>query len=96
MPTQHTWYEEEMKDFDNTFSPMIGLTHTGDFNLKKIILYGNKLPGDWIKEHNRRLIERIEKRIIEQAEPYDDAKWHNNLSFETINKVLATLKDELK
>jgi hypothetical protein len=33
-------------------------------------------------------LEAVEGDLIEQAEPYDNAKWHNNLSIETIKKII--------
>jgi hypothetical protein len=36
-------------------------------------------------------LEAIKKALIEQAEPYDNSKWHNTLSVETITKVLESL-----
>lgn len=33
--------------------------------------------------------ERIVKALIEQAEPYENSKWHNQLSIETIKKIIS-------
>jgi len=33
-------------------------------------------------------LEAVEGDLIEQSEPYDDAKWHNKLSIETIKNII--------
>jgi len=33
-------------------------------------------------------LEAVKRDLIEQAEPYDDAKWHNKLSIETIKTII--------
>jgi len=40
--------------------------------------------------------ERVLKALIEQAEPYDNAKWHNQLSIETVKKIVKGLSDNNK
>lgn len=42
----------------------------------------------------RNVIERVRGALIEAAEPYDGSKWHNNLSIETIKRVLDSLTND--
>lgn len=35
---------------------------------------------------------RVRQALKEQAEPYDGAKWHNNVSIDTIEKVLSAIE----
>jgi len=39
---------------------------------------------------------QVRDALREQAEPYDGAKWHNNLSLETIEKVISQLQKSSK
>ncbi len=47
----------------------------------------------FISQQRKEDLESIKKALIEQAEPYDNAKWHNTLSIETISKVLDSLSN---
>ena len=47
-----------------------------DWALNRIL----KIINNEIRLSNQSLIRRVRDEIIELAEPYDGAKWHNNLS----------------
>lgn len=89
MPTQHTWYEEEMKKFDEQFYYLEGV---GEVN---VVTEDIK---DWIQAHDRRLLERVEK--IYQDRIQGIASWQtSSQSYQGLSeaiKILAILKDELK